>query len=231
MAAVTRRRLVLAALFVFAVTGCGTGHRTNTATTTSSTTTAPQTHLTVFRIVGGVLQAQDVAVPHTAAVAGAALHALGVDNAVTISGGTATVALSSATDEQIAEIVYTLTQFPTVRRVDVAGHSGLTRDDEDRFVPPILIDSPADGASVPTTFTVSGSASVFEATLVVEVVAGGKTILHQTVTASTGAPERGTFSVTLHLDATGSAKLVAYAPSAADGSPQHEVTEQITVTG
>jgi len=229
---VIRRTLALGALLlVFAVTGCGTSNTSTTTRQTTTSTPAPKTHITVFRIVGGILHAQDVAVPKTQAVAGAALQALGIDAGVTIAGGTATVDLSSAGDDQVAEIVYTLTQFASVQRVDVAGHTALTRDDEAQFVPPILIESPADGAAVPATFTVRGSASVFEATLVLEVVAGGKTFVHQTVTASEGAPGRGTFSAALHVAATGPVKLVAYAPSAADGSPQHEVTEQLDVQG
>ncbi len=227
MTPVTRWTLALAALTVaVVVTGCGS--KTHTAT---PSTTAPTMHLTIFRVTGGMLGAEDVVVPKTEGVAGAALRALGLDASVAISGGTATVVAPNATDQQVAEIVYTLTQFASVQRVDVAGHTGLTRNDEAQFTPPILIESPGEGASVPSSFTVRGSASVFEATLVVEVVAGGKTVVHQTVTASEGAPGRGTFSVALHVAATGPVKLVAYAPSAADGSPQHEVSEQLVVQG
>lgn len=226
----TRWKLAPAALLaVLAVTGCGP--KSHTATQGTVNPTVPKMHLTVFQITGGTLAAKDVTVPKTEGVAAAALHALGIDAAVTISGGTATVDLANPTDDQVAEIVYTLTQFPSVQRVDIAGKTGLTRADERQFVAPILIESPAAGATIPAAFTVSGSASVFEATLVVEVVAGGKTILHQTITASEGAPERGTFSAALHVATTGSVKLIAYAPSAADGSPQHVVTEQLTVQG
>jgi hypothetical protein len=186
-------------------------------------------HLTVFKAVDGVLQAEDVSVPTTKATAGAALRALGLPATVTIANGSANVDLASATDIEVAEIVYTLTQFPTVTRVDVAGHSGLTRADEASFVPPILIESPGAGATVPATFHVRGSASVFEGTLVIELVAAGKTVVHQSVTASTGAPDRGTFDETLQATVTGPAEIVAFSPSAADGSPQHEVTVRVTL--
>ena len=56
-----------------------------------------------------------------------------------------------------------------------------------------LIESPGAGATVPATFHVTGTASVFEGTLVIDLVAAGKTVLHQSVTASNGAPDRGTF--------------------------------------
>jgi hypothetical protein len=63
---------------------------------------------------------------------------------------------------------------------------------------------------------------VFEATLVVELRQSGQVVAKQTVTASEGAPGHGTFSTTLHAVSTGAATIAAYAPSAADGTPQHE---------
>ena len=78
-------------------------------------------------------------------------------------------------------------------------------------------------------FHVSGTASVFEATLVVQTVRQGTPIERKTVTASEGAPGRGTFDVTMH--ATPGPLLVrAFSPSAKDGSPQHEVDIRVVVT-
>jgi hypothetical protein len=139
------------------------------------------------------------------------------------------VALDSATPEQTAEIVYTLTQFPTVKRVDVGGRMGLNRSDVLSFVPPILVETPAANAEVPGSIPVSGTASVFEATLVVELRQGGHVVQKKTVTASNGAPERGTFSTTLVAPSAGAATVAAYAPSAADGTPQHEEDVPVTV--
>ena len=136
-----------------------------------------------------------------------------------------------ASDDQVAEIVWTLTQFPTVSSVDVAGRTGLTRSDFAQYAPLIEIDQPAAGATVPAAFRVTGSAVVFEATLVVELVRGGTVLERQTVTASAGAPERGTFETTLHAPSAGAATVVAYAPSAEDGSHQHEVDVPVTVGG
>lgn len=218
--------------------GCGSNSGTQGTTTapspTTTTTNVPvspkETVLTVFRVTDGTLQAAVVHVPRTTAVASAALGALGLAAPVTISQGTATVRLDTASPEQTAEIVYTLTQFPAVQRVDVAGRSGLTRDDVAAFLPVIFVESPATGADVPSEITVSGSASVFEATLVVELVRNGTVLDKQTVTASEGAPARGTFETTLHAPAAGAATLRAYAPSAADGTPQHQVDVPLTVT-
>ncbi len=184
--------------------------------------------VTVFRVEGDRLRAETAQVPRSAAVAAASLRALGLAAAVTISDGTAHVSLDSVTDAQTAEIVYTLTQYGSIERVDVGGRSGLTRDDVRAYVPPILVESPADGAEVPTTFHVSGTASVFEATLVVELVRDGAALGRTTVMASEGAPGRGSFDATMHAT-PGALTVRAYSPSAADGSPQHEVDVQVTV--
>ena len=161
-------------------------------------------------------------------MAGAALGVLGVTAPVSIADGTATVELAKATHDQVAEIVYTLTQFPTVQRVNVAGRSGLTRDDFAAYLPPIFVESPATGAHVQPTFQVTGTASVFEATLVVQLVRNGKVLSKQTVTASEGAPGRGTFTATF-TTSPGAVVVTAFAPSAEDGTPQHKVEVPVTV--
>ena len=94
---------------------------------------------------------------------------------------------------------------------------------------PIVVERPSPGEHVSPTFHVSGTASVFEATLVVQTVRHGTPIERKTVTASEGAPARGTFDVTMH--ATPGPLLVrAFSPSAKDGSPQHEVDIRVVVT-
>jgi hypothetical protein len=224
-------RLLLLAVLASLAVGCGS---TPTATESVTTATAPvpvspkPIAVTVFRVDHGLLRPTVEHVPHTNAVASAALGALGLGAAVTISDGTASVALDKATQDQAAEIVYTLTQFATVKRVDVGGRMGLTRDDFASYVPPIFVESPAAGAEVPGTFHVSGTASVFEATLVVQLVRDGKVILKQSVTASEGAPGRGTFDTTVHAT-PGAVTVAAFSPSAADGTPQHEVDVPVTV--
>ena len=199
----------------------------DTATATVPNPASPMA-VTVFKVDNGLLRPTVVHVPRSAGVAAAALRALGVGGGVVISGGTATVALDRATQGQAAEIVFTLTQFATIQQVDVGGRTGLTRDDFATYVPPILIESPAVGATVPGSFHVSGTASVFEATLVVQLVRDGKVIEKQSVTASEGAPGRGTFDTTVHAS-PGTVTVAAFSSSAADGTPQHEVDVQVTV--
>jgi hypothetical protein len=140
----------------FVAAGCGSNGRSTGPAPAPPTTSAPggQTTLTVFRAAHGLLQAHSVQVPRTTAVAEASVRALDLDGSVTIADGTARVALPKATGEQTAEIVYTLTQYRSVDRVEVGGRTGLTRADVPAFVPPILIESPADGAAVRRTFRV-----------------------------------------------------------------------------
>jgi hypothetical protein len=226
------RLLILGALAGLAA-GCGSSSTAPEAVTSTTTAQVPVSPapmpLTVFKVDNGHLRPTVEHVPRTGAVATAALGALGLGGAsVTIADGTATVTLDNATQDEAAEIVYTLTQFATVKRVDVAGRAGLTRDDFASYVPPIFVESPAAGAEVPGTFHVSGTASVFEATLVVQLVRNGKVILKQSVTASEGAPGRGTFDTTVHAT-PGAVTVAAFAPSAADGTPQHEVDVPVTI--
>ena len=225
-----RFSLLFLGALAFVAAGCGS---TSTATTPVTTTTgtipvSPKMAVTVFKVESGVLRPTVEHVAQTTAVATAALGALGLAADVSISDGTATVAFDHATQDQAAEIVYTLTQFASVKRVDVGGRAGLTRDDFASYVPPILVESPAAGAEVPATFHVSGTASVFEATLVVQLVRNGKVILKQSVTASEGAPGRGTFDTTVQAT-PGEVTVAAFSPSAADGTPQHEVDVPVTI--
>jgi hypothetical protein len=225
---VVRTTILLAAVLVLGAAGCGSTPSSAPPTISVTVVTTPTMALTVFRADGGTLRAEARHVQQTRGVAAAALKALGVDAPVAISGGTATVDLAKASNDQVAGIVYTLTQFPSVQRVDVAGRAGLTRDDFSGFLAPISIEAPAAGARVPTSFHVTGTASVFEATFVVQLVRDGKVLSKQTVTASEGAPGRGSFDATFTAT-PGDLTVTAFAPSAADGTPQHEVDVAVTV--
>jgi len=162
--------------------------------------------------------------------AATALNALHVRAQITVSNGTATLSQLTAPDAaSTAEIVWTLTQFPTIQRVSLPGHPGLTRQDEAAFAPPILVESPIGAAPVPHTFHVKGSAIVFEATLVVKLSAHGQPPIQRTLTATEGAPGLGTFDTTFHVAADGPATLTLYSPSAENGAPQHEVTLHLLI--
>lgn len=217
---------VILAAALLALAGCGRKH--GVATTGPPGVSPPPMTVTVYRLRAGLLRPLVVRVPRTEALATAVLGALDVGVPISVAHGTAIVQLAKTNDARVAEIVYSLTQLRGIRRVDVAGRRGLTRSDFAGYVPPILVESPAAGAQVPRRFRVSGTASVFEATVVVEAVQGGGVIARRSVTASQGAPARGTFDTTLRSP-PGPLTVRVFAPSAVDGSPQHEVDVSVDV--
>jgi germination protein M len=180
--------------------------------------------------------------------AGTTLHG------VTIAAGVATVDLSSAftaagtksaMTARLAQIVYTLTQFPAVAkgvrfRIDGAavtsfGATGIDlaavqrRSDYESVTPPIFVDDPAPFDAVSGTLRVSGTADVFEATFRARVVVGS---FHRTLTvmATSGSGTRGTFAFTVALPAGGSTgKLTVWDASAENGAALHTVTIPLTV--
>jgi hypothetical protein len=173
--------------------------------------------------------------------------ALGLDD-VTIADGVATA--SFARGRQLnrraqAQIIYTLTEFPSVHSVkivaggdpvvltDSAGKpvATATRDDyvDQTAEAPIFVTLPVDGASVSSPVRVAGTASTFEGYVALDVTRNGKVIDQLDITASAGAPQRGTWKEFLDLP-PGSYSLVFYEPSAKDGRPLHTTTVRIHVT-
>ena len=225
-----RRSLVLLVL-VAAAAGCG-GSKSSapppgTTTGPTSSVAKDQIPLIVYRPNGVELEAARVSVPRTRAVARAALQALGIGvNSLRIADGTATVDLADQPSGlALAQLVFTLTEFPTVKQVAI-GDRTLTRTDLDHYAPPILVAEPQPGDAVASPVRVHGNADTFEATFQIEVVDGrGKMVAHRTVTATSGSGERGSFDVTIPFaDAQpGEGKIVAYENSAENGQRIHVV--------
>jgi Sporulation and spore germination/Immunoglobulin-like domain of bacterial spore germination len=166
-----------------------------------------------------------------------------------IADGLATIDLSPSfaqgaeanISRRLAQVVYTLTQFPTVRRVafeldgkpmqtvmDGAGivvDRPVRRADYEELTPPILPERPAPGETVTSPLRISGTANTFEATFQVELVdSAGAVITHKTVMATSGSGTRGTFAETIRFDAEpGAAKVVFYEDSAENGQRIHIV--------
>ena len=144
-----------------------------------------------------------------------------------IEGGTATVELvANLSRAALAQVVYTLTQFSTVKRVETTRSVGkpLTRASFEDQTPPILIESPTPGATVTSPLRVYGTANTFEATFALDIRnSSNQTFTHQIVTATSGSGTRGTFDTTISFTANGSIWLVAYEPSAENGQPLHTV--------
>jgi len=87
---------------------------------------------------------------------------------------------------------------------------------------PIVVRTPAPGATVASPVRVSGTANVFEATFQLEVRAGGRLVSKRTIHATSGTGTRGTWAVTVRLP-HGNVTLVLYEASAKDGSHIHVV--------
>jgi germination protein M len=166
---------------------------------------------------------------------------------ITIKNGIATVNLSTEFDSgggtasmqyRLAQVVYTLTQFSTVKTVTfqiegqtvtVFGSEGIVLDgpvgrgDYEDQLPAMFVDRPAFGAALGNPGRVTGNADVFEATFRVSILdAGGTVLVDKQVMATCGTGCRGSFDVTLaYTVAKGQwGTLRVYNPSAKDGSPE-----------
>jgi Immunoglobulin-like domain of bacterial spore germination/Sporulation and spore germination len=140
------------------------------------------------------------------------------------------------TAARTAQVVFTLTQFPTVRSVTVivGGTSlgaALTRADFEDLMPAVLIESPTVGDVVSSPVRVYGSANTFEAVFQLEVTDwDGRIVASATVHATSGTGTRGTFDVTLPYTTNlpGSGEIIASLRSPKDGS--RTVVSEIPVT-
>jgi spore germination protein GerM len=171
---------------------------------------------------------------------------LGLD----IKNGLATVDLSKEYESgggtfsmgaRLAQVVYTLTRFPTVERVTfkldgepVTVFSGeglvldrpVTRENYVDYLPTIFIDSPAWGASVKSPFEVRGVTNVFEAQFAIAVYDDGDNVVFgdANVMATCGSGCWGTFSEEVRLPAAVSGRDIGLRVldySARDGSPEN----------
>ena len=150
----------------------------------------------------------------TAIPAGTGLRGLALSNGSAIIDVTKTFAAPARATRirmRLAELVYTATQFPTVKQVwlrvggvrvnSIAGApvpQPAARADFLRRLPAILVSRPAIGARVPATVTVAGSADVFEAALTVRVInARGRLLARRHILASCGTGCRGRYSVSI----------------------------------
>ncbi len=150
-----------------------------------------------------------------------------------------------ATRERLAQVVYTLTQFPTVKsvRLRIDGHTvpalgdvkldrGLTRADFEDETPAILVESPGFATAVSSPFTARGTANTFEATFEWELRgASGEVLAKHFETATSGTGTRGTFSfpVTFRIDHAMQGTLGVFERSAADGSRIHSRSIPLTL--
>jgi hypothetical protein len=135
---------------------------------------------------------------------------------------------------QVAQVVYTLTQFPTIEKVsfkidgeaidkigDVALDKPVGRADFEMVTPLIFVESPAPFDTVTSPLTFSGTSNTFEGTFQADLLDHqGGVLSHQTVQATSGSGTRGTFDAEITFDApdSGPITLKVYELSAKDGS-------------
>lgn len=259
-------KLLVPALAVLALVGCG-GSRSATAPSSASTTTAVPAPTTttggttssttatatvrVYFLRDGKVAPVARRIAATPAVARAALEQLldgpAADErltsavpagtrlaAVSLRDGLADVRLSKQLPVAAeAQLVYTLTQFPSVTAVSLDGGPGRDRSYFEGTTPQILVESPLPGATVTDPVVLRGTANTFEATFQAEVRdAAGHTLATDFVTATSGSGERGTFDKSLPVRGpAGPVTLVVYEVSANDGSHIHQVEIPLTLSG
>lgn len=234
-----------------------------------------QTSLQAWFTRGGKLFVTERSVPATTGVAKAAIGALlagpsaperaaGLDSqipagtalhGVRISGGIATVDLTSSfvssagtgsMPVRIAQLVYTATQFPTVKgvRFEINGQRPTVvggvpvQDPQTRamyagFLPAITVLSPVIGEQVSSPVTVAGTADVFEATVSIRVLdAAGHEIARTFTTATCGTGCRGDYSVVLPYSVPHTQRGVVevFESSAKNGQPVNVQRMPVTLT-
>jgi hypothetical protein len=146
---------------------------------------------------------------------------------------------------RIAEVVYTLTQYSTVRSVafllegepvEALGGEGIALGDAQRradwrsFEPNIFVEAPGVGAVVSSPVTLAGTARVFEGSFIARLVdASGRRIVNTPVQATRGAPGRGRFAEEIAFSTSAArGTLIVYDQSMMDGSRQDEVRIPVT---
>jgi hypothetical protein len=250
--------LAVGAVTLFALTrtdGDGAGSPTGaTAPGATTTATRPQegTPLRVYLVRDGRIGASTRFAMATPAVGRAALTELlagltpperdaGLTTEIpagtklerlTIENGHATAQLSNdLTPLGQAQVVFTLTQFPSVEDAVVVTPSGKTKPLDrvklEGLSPIILVEQPAPGQTVASPLTVTGTANTFEATLQLELTdADGHVLTRTFLTATSGSGTRGTFSGKLSFTppAAGTGLVLrAYENSAENGERIHVV--------
>ncbi len=261
----------------FLVAGCtGSEPEDESGTTTGGATTPAMSSVAVYLLRDGKVAPVRRTIEATPAVARAALTSLlagptdgekraGLATAIpgtttlidiSLSDGVATVDLDgtfgdgadgTALKERVAQVVATLTRFPTIRRVafrldgepvtTIGGEEGvrvsppLGRKQIEGQTPQILVESPLPGDRVTSPIRVRGTANVFEATVSFEVRDEGENVVQRSfTTATSGTGTRGTFESKLAVpDLDGPATIVAFEASAEDGSPLHVAEVPVVV--
>lgn len=186
------------------------------------------------------------AIPDDTRLLGVTIHdtVATVDLSTEFASGGGTYSMSA----RLAQVVYTLTQFPTIDKVlfELDGKPVTTfssegivldgpvgRADFRDMLPAIFVDRPAWGASLGNPGRVSGLANVFEATFRVELLdAQGNVLTDERVMASCGTGCWGRFSTNLEYDVAKAqyGTLRVYNLSAKDGTRENLTEYRVWLT-
>jgi germination protein M len=224
------------------------------------------TEVTLYLVRGETLGVAVREVPETVAVARVALEELLAGptdqeaevglateipegtrlNDVAVADGVATVDLSPEFESgggslsmqlRVAQVVYTLTRFPSVERVafmidgqpvEAIGGEGIMVDPPvtraafaDNTLPAILLESPGPWQEVSSPLRLTGTSNTFEATFNYEIVdPAGIIVAEGFGTATAGTGTWGTFDVTVPYEIArpGVGAVIVFESSAKDGS-------------
>jgi hypothetical protein len=224
-----KRALLLAVAAALLLAGCGDDSSGETTTTAADTTSARVYFLRdgkVWPVSREINAAEDRATALAAELAKGPTEQEKQDLSLTTEIPSDPDA--KYTTAALAQSVYTLTQFPTMKSVEIAGKR-YARADFEAQTPTILVESPLPFEEVTSPLRVTGTANTFEATFQYELLdSEGSVVDKNFVTATSGTGTRGTFDFTTG-DFSELAKLVVFENSAEDGSRIHEVEIPLTV--
>ncbi|MGH3738851.1 MAG: Gmad2 immunoglobulin-like domain-containing protein [Micromonosporaceae bacterium] len=201
--------------------------------------TVATTQLAIRELIAGPTAAERTAGVRTALPSGLTYTA-------SVSGEVATVSFPRAFYDggrdlarlRQAQVVYTLTQYPTVRKVgfQVSGEPAgwpVDRTEYADLLPAIVVTSPLIGQSVSSPVTIAGTANTYEATVNVRILdASGTEIATGFTTATCGTGCRGRYATTLayRVAAGQPGRIQVYEISAEDGSRVKVVDIPVTLT-
>jgi germination protein M len=202
----------------------------------------------ITSLLAGPTTAERSAGMSTTVPAGTKLLGVSISNGlgtVDLSGAYASGGGSLSMSARLAQVVYTMTQFATVQRVNfkldgkaVTVFSGegiildhpATRAQYAELLPPIFIDSPAVGETVTSPVRVQGLANVFEGQFSVDVVDGsGRVLATRPATAAMGEFRAFTVTIPYTVAQPGPGKVVGWDASAKDGSRIDEWPVPVTL--
>ena len=176
---------------------------------------------------------------------------------LTVANGVATADLSQEFESgggslsarlRLAQLVYTLTEFPTVTGValEIEGtpattfssegiviDAPMTRADFEDLVAPIVVEAPEAGQNVTSPVTVSGTANVFEATVSMRIIGPDNEVIAETfATATCGTGCRGTYrkNIPFQVVEVTEGFIEVFESSAQDGSPLHVVRVPVVLS-